>query len=815
MKLHAFIAHLDKVRANGDSFEALCPAHDDRAPSLSVAEGDQGGIVVHCHAGCEPLAIVEALGLHMADLAPDSSVRPKATPATRSKAVPAPVSPEKIEQMHVTLNPKQRAYLRDKRALSDESIDRYQLGIDDRQGERRVTIPIADNVGVYRDVRRWLLPERRRPDSAKMRHWRTGYGDARLYPIDQLKQEILVLVEGELDALACISHGIEAITATSGAGTWPDELSAPFKGKKTTILMDADEAGHEGAKKRAISLCAAGAEVRVASWPEGRSKGWDITDELREHGVDSLQAVVDAAELFDADTTVPEEGAFGTSVTALPGGSENFEWGEPGPLPDALPPVEPFDYDLLPDAFRPWIKDIAERMQAPPDYPAVGAMVALAAVIGRQLGMRPKEHDHWTVVPNLWGGIIGRPGLMKTPALQEALAPLAPLEARAREKFDAAMRDYEADNMVAEAVQKNAKTELLKAVKANRDPFPIAHEALVGDDQAPHRQRYRTSDPTVEKLGELLNQNPRGLLVFRDELTGFLRMLDREGNEVYRAFFLEAWNGTGVYTFDRIGRGTVDIEAACISVLGGIQPGPISVYMSSALRGGGGDDGLVQRFQLLVWPDPPDTWTNVDRLPDAMARQHAFSIFERLDAIAPQAISAEDPEDEGDIPFLRFTPEAQVRFNTWRTELERRLREEGLPPILEAHLAKFRSLIPSLALLIHLADEAGGPVEDRALLRACAWGEYLESHARRIYAPALSPGTVAGKALGERIRRGDVGTDFSARDIYRKNWANLDKKGVEVALELLEDLEWICPIQTPTAGRTRTHYVINPKVLEQ
>src|SRR4029453_7681695 len=80
---------------------------------------------------------------------------------------------------------------------------------------------------------------------------------------------------------------------------------------------------------------------------------------------------------------------------------------------------------------------------------------------------------------------------------------------------------------------------------------------------APVQTRYIVNDPTVEKLGELLNENPNGLLLFRDELTGWLRMLDRDGHESDRSFYLEAWNGTNSYTYDRIGRGTLPIKAAC------------------------------------------------------------------------------------------------------------------------------------------------------------------------------------------------------------------------------------------------------------
>jgi putative DNA primase/helicase len=123
-------------------------------------------------------------------------------------------------------------------------------------------------------------------------------------------------------------------------------------------------------------------------------------------------------------------------------------------------------------------------------------------------------------------------------------------------------------------------------------------------------------------------------------LTGFLHSLEREGREGSRAFYLEAWNGDGRFTYDRIGRGTIDIEAACVSILGGIQPGPLTGYMLQLAKGLGGDDGLMQRFQLLVWPDVTSEWVNVDREPDISARRRIGEIFDPWTgpAQAPSAI---------------------------------------------------------------------------------------------------------------------------------------------------------------------------------
>lgn len=486
----------------------------------------------------------------------------------------------------------------------------------------------------------------------------------------------------------------------------------------------------------------------------------------------------------------------------------------PEPLPEGLPAVPALDLDLLPAALRPWVTDIAERIQCPADYPAVGAMVALSAVVGRQVGIRPRVRDDWTVCPNLWGAIVGRPGLLKTPALSEVMRPLHRLEAKAREDHNAASRDHQVVERLAAAEKKATDAAITKATKrGDRDEArQLAIAAAEGmDAEAPQRRRYCTSDTTVEALGELLAANPRGVMVYRDELVGWLKDLEREGREGSRSFYLEAWNGTGRYTYDRIGRGTIDIEAACVSILGGIQPGPLSAYLRDALDGGAGDDGLLQRLQVVAWPDPPRTWRDVDRWPDTVARRQAWEVYERLDRIDPPALGA-GQESDG-IPYLRLSPAAQEIMSDWRRELEGRLRQGTEHPAFEAACAKQRSLLPSLALLCHLADcPQGGPVGEASMLRALAWVKYLEEHSRRLYAPALDPSLHAARELDRHLRAGDLPEQFRARDIYRRCWRLLDRRGTEDALDYLHDLGRLLPEEIDTGGRPTIVWSVHPEL---
>src|SRR5829696_4184667 len=193
--------------------------------------------------------------------------------------------------------------------------------------------------------------------------------------------------------------------------------------------------------------------------------------------------------------------------------------------------------------------------------------------------------------------------------------------------------------MVAEArakALKKKKKQTARQARKKGDRAKHMEAAKKEGTEAPEPltlRRYKTEDATVEKIGDLLIENPQGILNHRDELSGWFRSLDKQGREGDRAFYLESWNGTGSFDVDRIGRGSIHIPALCLSILGGIQPGPLSNYIYQAVQGEQGADGLLQRFQLTVWPDPPKTWRNVDRYPDAEAKNRVYEVFKKLDTL--------------------------------------------------------------------------------------------------------------------------------------------------------------------------------------
>ncbi len=624
---------------------------------------------------------------------------------------------------------------------------------------------------------------------------------------------VLIVCEGFATGASIHEATGDAVAVAFNAGNLREVAQALHSKypKLRLILASDDDAftdGNPGITKATEAARAIGGHLSKPYFGAQRSEAeTDFNDLHQRAGLDAVQACIDAAvPVAQAPAFPPLEGADDSGARP-----------DPVPLPDALPPVAPFDPELLPEALRGWIVDIAERMQCPPDFPAVGVITALSGLIGARAVVAPKQHDDWRVVPNLWGLIVGRPGVMKSPALGEVLKPLHRLESTEREQWQAAHEAWELDTKVAELAGK--ANEKQAAAVAAKDPAK-ARSLLAPTDQPtePTMRRYVVNDSTVEALADLLVENPWGLLVYRDEVHGLLCSMDRQGQEGARGFYLTGYDGNQGHAVDRIGRGHSYVPRVCMAMLGGIQPGKVQSYVREAVNGGAGDDGLLQRFGLAVWPDVERDFKLVDRWPDTPAKQAAWAVFERLNGLLPA--TDDDPQE------WRFSPEAQAIFYEWLIPFETGIRGEDLHPALVSHLAKWRKLIPALALIFALMDtpDSGGVIHERELIRALAWAEYLRTHAERLYAAALIPETTGAHALLAKIKGGKLcdgdgvlWESFTPRLVAVKSWAGLNSvDSVRKAAELLADYGWLARETAPTGsagGRPSERYLIHPALL--
>ncbi|MBA2650446.1 MAG: DUF3987 domain-containing protein [Legionella sp.] len=346
---------------------------------------------------------------------------------------------------------------------------------------------------------------------------------------------------------------------------------------------------------------------------------------------------------------------------------------------------------MLPPSIRDYIFDVADRQQSPPDFVAVAAIIGLSGLLGRKVLICPKQNDDWTVTPNQWGIIIGRPSAMKSPSMKEALKPLRQIEMRMAEQYKEDLQQHKEACLLAEITESIARQNAKKAIQKGK--IDEAKKALKNNEQhfsPPTRPRLIINDATIEKLGELLNENSNGLILSRDELAGWLAKLTKEEYQEDRAFYLECFDGNGHFVYDRIGRGTIDVKYCTLSVIGGIQPSKIASLVREAIKGTA-DDGLIQRFQFAVWPDDIGTWEWRDRAPNQTAKASYYKVFEKLHHLRFD-------NEHGDSTCLKFSSEAQQLFVQWMENIQVKAREEYTHPAIESHMLKMPQTIAGLAL---------------------------------------------------------------------------------------------------------------------
>ena len=496
-------------------------------------------------------------------------------------------------------------------------------------------------------------------------------------------------------------------------------------------------------------------------------------------------------EIYENETFVPDEDLV----------ANDPYWPKPEDIKNSLPPVPAFDSRFFPSKLSEYVTDIAERMSCPPDFAGIGMMVTMQAALGSRINCKPYDKNPWTTPCGAWGMLIAPPSSMKSAPLAETIAPLKKLDRDAANDFRQSITQYEIEKGIYEH-------ELKEAIKKK-----VSSTQLI-EPTSPGMTRFLVNDATYEKMIEIASHNPNGFLMFRDELVGWLHSLNKENQKEARGLYLTAWSGNDSYATDRIGRGHVRANNVNISVLGTTQPNVIKNIVSNVVHGGMEDDGLIARFQFVTFPDMPSEYVHVDRYTNLEAANHYEDLIESFAKLNPASVQAQMTHDGK--YYLSFDEEAQAIFEAWRANLEKRLRDPNTEehPVTLAHLGKYRSLFPKIALALHLSEGGKGPITKRAAQRTLLWINYLEAHARRMYHTATNRALQSAVALSNKIRTGKLKSGFTKSDILTKEWADLKTADdINSALTILSDMNWIRGIEDKsTGGRPKTNYYINPHV---
>lgn len=523
---------------------------------------------------------------------------------------------------------------------------------------------------------------------------------------------------------------------------------------------------------------------------------------LRANGVPENLVIEVARDFNSARCQPPLDDQEVRSIVSRYAVAQTANWPDPKPIKADLPAVPPFDLDMLPDVFLPFVRDNAERMGQPCDFFAVPLMITAAAALGSGWAVCPKAYDEgWKESMVLWGGIVAAPGSKKSACLAAALKPIHKIAEQLNFEHQQALSDYA-----------RRKADYVDQQRQLKKPAGrAAINQLLSEPEMPKPERILVQDTTYQKLADTMSSSPRGLLCSMDELAGALAKWEEKGQEAARQFFLTSWNGNQPCVVDRVEAGTKHIKQAFLCLVGGFQPSIIAQYVRQSTSGNRGDDGLVQRFQMLTFPDIPKELAEVDRSADKQAEAAMLNAVIRLRHLSAKDVEA-DLDADSTRAYLHFSEDAQLAFNQVRKTIERAAKSGKAGPAMSSHLSKMPGTLAKLALITHLLDNGSGPISMVATTKALKWFKYLHAHALRVYGSTPTASVDAASALLQKIRQGHLPSPFTARDVVRKGWTGLtSSQSAEDAIDWLLNCGWLRLDRVETGGKPKEVYTAHPK----
>lgn len=469
-------------------------------------------------------------------------------------------------------------------------------------------------------------------------------------------------------------------------------------------------------------------------------------------------------------------------------------------------PAPAYPLQLLPVGWQEWVSLSAGAKNCPLDFIAQALLTGAAGLIGN--ARRGKAWQEWQDATIVWSVLVGLPSTGKSPAVDTVMETLRVMEADSAEQYSKAVREYEAQREAAKHHEENWQEVVKEAAKAGNNPPPKPAEAIAPEE--PARPRIVITDATSEKSAYLLSKTPKGLLLYRDELSGVLANFERRGGSD-RGFYIEAYGGRP-YVVDRVKhQEPIVIPSLALSIIGGIQPDRLHTLLMQ-----GDDDGLAARF-LYVWPEPV-SFRRPTIFPD-----HAMLLraFRRLHALQPVTNDQGKP-----VPvIIPFEERAAVHLEEWRKEQpEKEAEASGL---LLSHIGKVPGMAIRLATVLcylEWALEESQPepdsIKERHVLSAIGMLEdYYLPMARRCFGDAILPQDQKDAMAIARWIAQEKPTVLNFRELTRTAGFPLkERKRLGAALEELQEVHWIrfAPIREgERKGRQQQNYQVNPKLWER
>jgi len=374
-------------------------------------------------------------------------------------------------------------------------------------------------------------------------------------------------------------------------------------------------------------------------------------------------------------------------------------------------PTPAFPVDALPKTAARLVTEAAAAIGCPPDGIGLAALTTLGSAIGNSRVIQLKKG--WTEGAAIYAALIAESGEKKTAAIAVATDPVQKLQNRLNKEHEKALDEHAAEMRQHELEKKaNARNDL---------PAPP-------EPRKPVAERNHVNDTTVEALTVILKENPRGLLLERDELVGWVKAMDQyksggKGSE--RQFWLSTFSNRPV-SVDRKGQPEpLSVLRPFVSVIGSIQPDVLPELAENR------EDGMLERF-LFAYPAALNAMWTEDEISDAALASYR-ELYEKLRKLNMERDDLGDPVE---FPLI-LSPEARELFisqyNTHRAEMGM----PGFPRNLRSPWAKLEGYFARIILILACCRgvENGDPerVDVDDVLKAWKLIEYFKDQARRVF----------------------------------------------------------------------------------
>ena len=467
------------------------------------------------------------------------------------------------------------------------------------------------------------------------------------------------------------------------------------------------------------------------------------------------------------------------------------------------------NYKDMPDLLANRIFDIAKRMSAPPEYAYTSTMVAISAAIGTKLGVRPKAiDDDYFICSTLWGLNIGDTGTKKTPVQHQCMQKLNSLNIELFEQCQKAISAF-----------KKQKSKLEKQIVRiqNGHDSSDAMGGLIDQlqdllDNEPVIESIVINDSTKEALQKDTGHSKNGILFERDEIGGLFEEMDASKNG-YREYLLESWNGMLPRRSSRVGTGHNNVNRTFISILGGIQPDKLALFMKNG-QPKYGSDGFIPRFQMAFLPTPSRREYK-DEKGNVEYEEQLNDVIEFMFKWKPE----DDPNyssyrNNKNLLSISFDEEAQPIFAEWHQELDNRIFDKKDSARLRDHLNKYDALMGKIALDYHVIEHAPTGqipafISKQNTLRAISMCEILECHAKQLYEGFSKGGTEdthLALELLEHLRDGTFKDGMTVSKMKRAKFG--EEEPLKEALELLIEHGWLESNENTGSHRPSVQYSV-------